>query len=179
MCSLLPLHRVMKQSVGFWGWFSFFPRKIFPLFFLNLPQIFTSESNTKQTNQWDELSWLQHGADGTNNSKGVGLIPFWAIYWRVWLDDPYGSTPNQNIPWSCTHKINVPSAGLVVSSMTQQQNQTGGLYPPKCALLGSLNAHSSRKASLFLGKQFPSSFSPLLMYILQCIPKGHPRRHHS
>lgn len=53
--------------------FFFFPRKIFALFFLNLPQIFMADSNTKQTNQQP--------------------------------------------------KINVLSAGLVVSSMTQQQKQ--------------------------------------------------------
>lgn len=137
MCSLLPLHRARKCSVGFWSWFSFLPRKIFPLFFLNLPQIFTSESKTKQTNQWDELSWLEHGADDANNSKGVGLIPVWAIYWRAGLNDSCGfndSLPNQNILWSCELKINITSVGLVVSSMTQQQKQTGRVWrSPSCA----------------------------------------------
>lgn len=117
------------------GFLFFFPRKIFALFFLNLPQIFTADSNTKQTNQQP--------------------------------------------------KINVLSAGLVVSSMTQQQKQTGRgreispWYPPKRALLGRRKTHSSRKTSLFLGEQGSPILSPLLAQHLQCIPKHHPRRHYS
>lgn len=95
--------------------FFFFPRKIFALFFLNLPQIFMADSNTKQTNQQP--------------------------------------------------KINVLSAGLVVSSMTRQQQQTGRgreisqWYPPKHAPLGRINTHSLGKTSLFLGEQG----SPILL----------------
>lgn len=80
MCSLLPLHSYEIQG-GFLRMIFFLPKKgLSFVFFLNLPQIFTSESNTKQTNQRDELRWLEHGADGGNDSKVVDLIPVWAIY---------------------------------------------------------------------------------------------------
>lgn len=60
----------------------FFPPKkdLSFVFFLICPR-FSHQNPTlnKQTEQ-DELSWLEYGADGANNSKGVGLIPVWATY---------------------------------------------------------------------------------------------------
>lgn len=46
---------------------------------------------------WDELSWSEHGANG---AKAGGLIPAWAIHWKVGLSDPCGSLLTQNILWS-------------------------------------------------------------------------------
>lgn len=63
MFSLL-LHQVTKQceflKLGFFFFF-FFSRKTFALFFLNLPQIFTADSNTKQTNQQTKINVLLAG----------------------------------------------------------------------------------------------------------------------
>lgn len=76
--------------------------------------------------------------------------------------------------------INVLAAGLVVSSTTQQQKQTGRAgeispwYPPKQASLGRRNTNSWGKTSLSLGSRVPLPISLLLAQILRAIPKGIP-----
>lgn len=47
---------------------------------------------------WDELSWLESGA---NNTKFVGPIPIWAIHLKSWTWWSCGSRPTQNILAIC------------------------------------------------------------------------------